>query len=122
MPRNPATRLRYVSVAEAVSFLLLLFATLLKYAGPQEAIGVEVLGPIHGGLFLLYVVLALDLWRRRHWRLGRAVVILGAAVVPAAPVGVAERMLRTDEAALEPHAQDGGGQSARLQHPDVSSW
>jgi integral membrane protein len=97
---NAATRLRYASVLEAVSFLLLLVATLLKYTGPEEEVGVTVLGPVHGALFVLYVVLALDVWRRRRWSLGRAVVVLGASVLPVAPLLVESRMLRQDEAAL----------------------
>ncbi|RJK98454.1 DUF3817 domain-containing protein [Vallicoccus soli] len=97
---NAATRLRYVSVAEAVSFLLLLVATLLKYTGPQDEVGVKVLGPVHGALFVLYVLLALDVWRRRRWSLGRAAVVIGASVLPVAPLWVESRMLREDEAAL----------------------
>ncbi len=59
MLRHPVTRLRWVSVAEATSFVLLLVATALKYAGPEEEVGVQVLGPVHGALFVVYVVLAL---------------------------------------------------------------
>ena len=38
-------------------FLALLVATYVKY-GHDEPVGVEILGPVHGALFITYVVLA----------------------------------------------------------------
>ncbi len=51
--------MRAVGAAEGVSFLLLLLiATPLKYIA-QDPTWVRILGPIHGGLFLLYLASAL---------------------------------------------------------------
>ena len=49
---------RWVAIAEATSWLLLIIATIVKYAADQPN-GVHVLGPIHGVLFIAYIVLAL---------------------------------------------------------------
>ena len=57
-PVRLARLLRVVSFVEAVSWLLLIAATVVKYALDQEA-GVTVLGPVHGTLFLAYVALVL---------------------------------------------------------------
>ena len=50
--------LRYVALAEAISFLALLVATYIKYTN-DSPMGVQILGPVHGTLFLAYVSIAL---------------------------------------------------------------
>lgn len=57
---------RITALAEATSFLALLVATYIKYAH-DEPIGVEILGPLHGLLFIAYVVLAVKLASRLGW-------------------------------------------------------
>lgn len=99
MPRSSLTVLRWVSLAEATSYLLLLVATLLKYTGPEEEIGVQVLGPIHGALFLAYVVVAVVVAFRRRWPVMRTLVVLAASVIPAAPFVVDRVWLREEERA-----------------------
>ena len=39
----------------------------------------KIVAPIHGYLYLVYLVMAADLARRAHWRLGR---ILAGGVLP----------------------------------------
>ena len=66
---------RITAVLEATSFLMLLIATYVKH-GHDEPVGVEILGPIHGALFLAYVAIALFVASREAWtarRRGRAV-------------------------------------------------
>jgi len=72
---------RVVALAEATSFLALLAATYLTY-GQDQPIGVQVLGPIHGLLFIAYVLLALDLGQRGAWRARTAGLVLLGAVLP----------------------------------------
>src|SRR4051794_32716032 len=57
---------RRLAVIEATSFLLLLAATVVKYSADRP-IGVSILGPIHGLLFLAYVYLALQLRVSEDW-------------------------------------------------------
>lgn len=73
--------LRRVALAEASSFLLLLVATVVKYAS-DEPIGVKILGPIHGLLFLAYVFLAVMLAKPQGWSTKQLVLILLGAVIP----------------------------------------
>ena len=54
---------RVVALTEATSFLLLLVASVLKRTADAE-IGVTILGPIHGALFVAYVLIALNLQGR----------------------------------------------------------
>lgn len=73
--------LRWVAVIEATSFLALLVATYVKYAH-DEPVGVEVLGPVHGALFVAYVALALLVWKHTRWSVATGVAVLAGAVLP----------------------------------------
>jgi integral membrane protein len=72
---------RLVAVAEAVSWLLLIVATIVKYT-VDSPWGVHVMGPIHGVLFLAYVVLALEVRRRLGWNARTLVVVLAESILP----------------------------------------
>ena len=52
--------MRYIALAEATSFIALLIASVVKRTGGSE-LGVQILGPIHGLLFIAYVAIALNL-------------------------------------------------------------
>lgn len=73
--------MRYVALAEATSFIALLIASLVKRTGGDE-LGVQILGPIHGGLFILYVIVALNLRSQLGWSAQTTFWILVGAVVP----------------------------------------
>lgn len=72
---------RYLAIVEATSFLLLLAASVIKRT-QDEAIGVEILGPIHGGLFVAYVVVALNIRRDLGWTTKTTLLVLAGAVLP----------------------------------------
>jgi integral membrane protein len=72
---------RGVAVAEAISWLLLIVATIVKYAA-DAPLGVHVMGPIHGGLFIAYVILALETRRRLGWNARTLLVVLAESVLP----------------------------------------
>jgi integral membrane protein len=72
---------RIVALTEATSFLLLLVASVLKRTADAE-IGVTVLGPIHGALFLAYVLIALNLRPEQGWSPKQSALILLGAVLP----------------------------------------
>ncbi len=73
---------RWVGYFEAMSFLvLLLIAMPLKYMyGMPE--GVRITGALHGGLFLLYVFLAMYLGNRDNWSLKTLLMAWLAAFLP----------------------------------------
>ncbi len=85
--------LGYVAIAEAISFLVLLLAMVLKY-GFDQPIGVEIMGPLHGMLFLAFVGLAVIVGSQAKWSLNRFAVVLASAVVPVAGWFVGHRLLR----------------------------
>ena len=72
---------RIVAYVEAASFLLLLLASLVHrgFDGPDA---VSALGPIHGILFLVYVVLAVKIHSAQGWSFWRTVGVILLSAVP----------------------------------------
>ncbi|OAA28733.1 integral membrane protein [Frankia sp. EI5c] len=103
----PVGAARAVSLAEATSFLLLLVATAVKHGADQE-IGVRILGPLHGALFVTYCLLVLYVSVLRRWRAGRTLLALGASVLPVAPFFVERHWLRPLSASAGDDSSQGG--------------
>jgi integral membrane protein len=94
--------LRVVALVEATSFLALLVASYLKRDGQGE-LGVQILGPIHGALFIAYVVLAVVARPEAGWRPWTFVGVLVGAVLPFGGYVVDWKLLRpTDEERAAP--------------------
>jgi integral membrane protein len=78
-------RFRTVSLAEGVSFLVLLcIAMPLKYAA-NLPVAVMIAGSVHGLLFLAYLALAWGQRLPQKWDAKRFVTVLVAAVLPTGP-------------------------------------
>lgn len=77
----PIRNMRYIALAEATSFIALLIASVIKRTGGSE-LGVQILGPIHGALFIAYVVIALNLRPRVGWSGKTTFWVLVGAVIP----------------------------------------
>jgi integral membrane protein len=73
--------MRYIALAEATSFIALLVASYFKHQGDGE-LGVHILGPLHGGLFILYVLVALSVRSDLGWSAMTTFWVLVGAVVP----------------------------------------
>jgi integral membrane protein len=76
--------IRYRIIAWIVGVVLLVLVLVgmpLKYIGGNDT-AVAVVGPIHGFLFMVYVVLAFDLARRAKWPFGRMILVMLAGTIP----------------------------------------
>jgi integral membrane protein len=91
--------LGYIAIAEAISFICLLIATVVKYAADQPK-GVEILGPLHGMLFVAYVALAFIAKQQRGWSLQKLAVVLLGAVVPTVGYFMGRRLIEEDAAGM----------------------
>ena len=80
--RGVVTAFRVVAVAEALSWLGLLTGMFFKYVVDAGERGVQVFGPIHGTVFLTYVVVTLLTWRSQRWSLPVGLLALVASVPP----------------------------------------
>jgi integral membrane protein len=76
-PRVQVTVFKVVAVAEALSWAGLLVGMYLKHVAGSTEAGVQLFGPLHGGIFLGYVALVLLLARSLRW--SPWVVALGLA-------------------------------------------
>ena len=72
---------RYLAVAEAISFLLLIVASVIKHTGGSE-LGVQILGPLHGLLFIGYIAMVFGLMKPAGWNGKVTVWIVVGAIVP----------------------------------------
>ena len=78
----PARVFRALAIAEACSWAGLLIGMFFKYVVVHDEIGVQVFGPIHGALFVAYVVAAVVAARRLGWSWGTLLLALGAGIPP----------------------------------------
>jgi integral membrane protein len=70
------TSFRFVALAEATSFLILLSCSLFARDG------VPIMGPIHGMLVLAYVLIALMVREGARWTGRQTILVLAGAVLP----------------------------------------
>ncbi len=73
---------RVVAFAEAVSWAGLLIGMFFKWVLETTELGVKIFGPIHGGIFVAYVVMCLVAWRTFGWSFKVAIAALASAVPP----------------------------------------
>ncbi|MGY2003376.1 DUF3817 domain-containing protein [Blastococcus sp. SYSU DS1024] len=85
-PRTVTTAFRLVAVAEAITWIGLLAGMFVKWVLQTSEVGVQVFGPIHGAVFVVYVLVALVAARVLRWSLPTTVLALAASVPPLATV------------------------------------
>ena len=77
MLATPRGRFRAVALAEAASWAGLLIGMWFKYSDHANPIGVRIMGPVHGALFVAYLVSLFEV--ARHLRLGPVALVIGIA-------------------------------------------
>jgi integral membrane protein len=73
---------RAVAIAEAFSWAGLLVGMYVKWIAEASEIGVKIFGPVHGGLVVVYVALALVVAVRQRWSLWTVFLALAATLPP----------------------------------------
>ena len=94
-PRTVAAAFRTVAIAEAISWIGLLAGMFVKYVPETSEIGVQIFGPIHGAVFVAYVVVALTASRVLRWSPGTTLLALVVSVPPLATVWFERRLTRS---------------------------
>jgi integral membrane protein len=80
--RGALTRYRVIAYIVGVMLLLLLFVAMpLKYLGDNPG-AMNVIGPLHGFLFVVYLLGTFDLFRRVRWSLPRLLLMAVAGTIP----------------------------------------
>ena len=93
-PRTVSAAFRTVAIAEAISWIGLLAGMFVKYVPETSEVGVQVFGPIHGAVFVAYVVVALAASRVLRWSPGTTLLALVVSVPPLATVWFERRLSR----------------------------
>jgi integral membrane protein len=75
------SNLRRISVIEAVSYLALLVATLLKRTHDAE-LGVQILGPVHGLLYLVFAAMFIARREALGWMWSKTIAALVIGSLP----------------------------------------
>ncbi len=121
--RSPARAVRLFrvcAVAEACSWAGLLVGMFFKYVVVGDDIGVRVFGPVHGALFVAYVVVAVAVGRVLRWNASTLVLALAASVPPLCTVWF-ERWARRTGRLAGGHRSSGRGPSRAAPSPGVPS-
>ncbi|NUS74560.1 MAG: DUF3817 domain-containing protein [Corynebacteriales bacterium] len=80
--KSPLIRFRVIAyVVGAFLIVLMLIGMPLKYLA-KEPIVVDAIGPVHGILYVVYLLAAFDLARRAGWPLKRTLQVSVAGTVP----------------------------------------
>ncbi|WBQ05508.1 DUF3817 domain-containing protein [Kribbella sp. CA-293567] len=80
--KSALTRYRVIAYIVGVMLLLLLFVAMpMKYLADNPA-AMNVIGPMHGFLYVVYLLGAFDLARRVRWGLPRLVLVAIAGTIP----------------------------------------
>jgi integral membrane protein len=98
------TRYRVIAyVVGVILVVLVLLGVPLKYLADQPTV-VSIVGPLHGFLYLVYLVAVFDLGRRARWPIGRMLLVMLAGTIPFLTFWVERRVvtrwMRTPEAAV----------------------
>ncbi|MFB9239286.1 DUF3817 domain-containing protein [Plantactinospora siamensis] len=75
---------RYRVIAYVVGVVLIVLVAIgmpLEYLGHDETV-VATVGPVHGFLYMVYLVAVFDLGRRANWSLRRMVLVMLAGTIP----------------------------------------
>jgi integral membrane protein len=73
---------RIIAVVEALTWLGLLVGMYFKWIAETSEVGVKVFGPIHGGVFVLYIAIALVTARVQRWSVWTTFFALAASIPP----------------------------------------
>jgi integral membrane protein len=96
-----------VAIAEACSWAALLIGMFFKYGAVGNEIGVQIAGPIHGGLFTAFLAVTVLQARVARWRWWVTLLALACSIPPFATLAF-ERWARSRgllTAAAEPATQ-----------------
>lgn len=75
-------RYRVMAFVVGTALILLTIVIIFQAFGAHVKLAEEIVAPVHGYLYLVYLAAAADLARRAHWKLGRILVVVAAGFVP----------------------------------------
>ncbi len=74
-------RFRFMAYVVGIGLLLLVVAMLFKYVGDSTGM-IKLVGPVHGFLYAIYLVIAVDLGLKSRWSIKGTILVLLAGTIP----------------------------------------
>jgi integral membrane protein len=74
---------------------------IMKYTPIDSPTMAGIVAPIHGALYMVYLVMAFDLWRRTGWPVGRMVGMVLAGIVPFMTFVIERKVVRDARVLVE---------------------
>ena len=71
-----------IALLEGLTWAGLLFGMFLKYSTKTTELGVTIFGPLHGGVFISYVLVSVMAAHRLRWPLWATLLAILAAIPP----------------------------------------
>ncbi|MFI0444173.1 DUF3817 domain-containing protein [Actinomadura sp. 6N118] len=76
------TRYRLLAIVVGVMLLLVVFVGMpIRYIGGNGTPS-AIISPIHGALYIVYLAIAYDLWRKTGWPLKQMAIMVSAGLIP----------------------------------------
>jgi integral membrane protein len=100
-------RYRVMAFIVGTALLCLFVVVIFQLCGVKMKVEEEIVAPIHGYLYLLYLVTAADLARRDRWKLGRILAVVAAGFVPTLAFIVEHRVYQQMQADWEANGLPG---------------
>lgn len=85
-------RYRVMAVVVSIALFVLLGGMVLRYGFGEEGFS-KAYSPVHGALYMVYLVTVVDLGRRARWSLVRTVGVMLAGAVPVVSYLVERRVV-----------------------------
>jgi integral membrane protein len=91
-------RYRVMAFVVGTALIILTVIVIAQVSGAHVKTAANIVAPIHGYLYIIYLVTAADLARRAHWKLGRILAVVAAGFVPTLAFFVEHRVYQQMQA------------------------
>lgn len=94
---GPLRRYRVMAVVVSIALFVLLFGMVLRYGFDEEGFS-KAYSPVHGALYMVYLVTVVALGRAARWSLPRTIGVMLAGAVPVVSYLVERRVVHEEQA------------------------
>jgi integral membrane protein len=91
-------RYRVMAFVVGTALIVLTVIVIAQVCGARVKTAADIVAPIHGYLYIVYLITAADLARRAHWKLGRILAVVAAGFVPTLAFFVEHRVYQQMQA------------------------
>jgi len=104
-------RYRVMAFVVGTALIVLTIVVIAQVSGAHVKGPAQIVAPIHGYLYIIYLITAADLARRAHWKLGRILAVVAAGFVPTLAFFVEHRVYQQMQVEFAAEAAAGDAMS-----------